>query len=1048
MPDTPRNQSGPLLSFAPPIKRYLQRPPVFPRVTSWVTAIVILVLLLGGAFGIFASLGNKPSPPPALMSLEVSPSSISPGGTISIKGSHFSPRQHVGLMRDGIIPLVDTGGQHIIPTDANGSFRDTVVIDGSWAAGPHVIRAEDARLHKTASFTIMVNGHGLSRLPSHLALSTPAIDFGAGDQATNSSQTISLINTGGGQITWQANTTLPWLMLSPTRGTFFNGQPMRVTLAVDRSNLKVGTYSASVIFTSDAGQVTLPIKMQVTPLIPGHEAVLQVSPAVLSFTGIDGGANPTPQVVTLSNPGMRPLNWGASSSTTDGSNWLSSSPASGIIAKGGSQPVTIAINSSLLLPGVYYGAITFAKQGTEAVMNSPQTIYVSVTIQPQCSLAISPGALTFAAAYLQASPSPQAINVGASGSCSAPLSWSASISKNSNANWLTLSSTSGTTPNTPTVRVNIAGLQPGTYAGQILFSSLAGTQTIPVSLTVGKPTAPIISSSVGVLGVSGITGQPPFNPQSIVLSNKGGGTLYWSASVSTAVGGAWLSVSPPSGVLSPQQSTSLGVNAVALPGLPPGIYNGTITLTGKDSSGHIAAGSPQTIAVIFTVQAPCSIAVSTPALTFQGVLGQPAPTAQSVVISASGACNNALGWTAVASTTPVGGTWLTATPGGTLTTKTPATASVSVGLTGLAAGPYNGSVTISAIDSVTKAAVGKPQVVTITFTVQPACTLQAPSLTSATFSSEVGLNPATQTFTVGVIGGCSGNVTIIPTATTTSGGAWLVISSTSASIASNGMATFTITLSATGLTAGPYSGMISLAAVESGGIAIVGSPQTVGVSLNLLAPPALSVTPTTLTFNQATGNSSQTVTIQNTGGEPLTWTAALSSAPAYVTISSATTGTLAAGATTTVTVTVNATGVAGGTTATASLSISATDPLTNKAVSGSPSAISISISIPPPAMQLNTTPLTFTTTAGTNPATQNVNISNTGGDGLTWTVGAPSATWLTVSPGSGGDASGASSPLTFTVNVSGMAAGAYSATVAITPSAGSAQTVTVNLTIN
>lgn len=1046
---TPRVQSGPLLGSAPPIKRYLQRPPVFPRVTSWVTALVILALLLGGAFGIFASPGQKPSPPPALMSLKVYPATISPGGTISISGSHFSPRQKVGLIRDGIIPLIDTAGQHIIPTDASGSFRDTVMIDGSWTAGPHVIRAEDARLHKSASFTIVINGYGLSGLPSHLAISTPAINFGAGDQATNSSQTISLLNTGGGQIAWQATVTQPWLMLSPTRGTFFNGQPMRVTLAVDRSNLKVGAYSASVIFTSNAGQVTLPIKMQVTPLIPGHEAVLQVSPAVLSFTSVDGGANPISQVVTLSNPGLRPLNWGVSSSTTDGSNWLSASPASGSIAKGGSQPITIAINSSLLLPGVYYGAITFTNQGSEAVMNSPQTISVSVTIQPQCSLAISPGALTFAAAYLQAPPSPQLVSVGDNGSCSAPLNWSASISTSGNAHWLTLSSTSGTTPNTPTVGVNMAGLQPGTYTGQILFSSAAGTQTIPVSLTVGKPTVPIMSSSVGVLGVSGITGQPTTNPQRIVLSNKGGGTLFWSTSVSTAVGGAWLSVSPPSGVLSPQQSTNLGVNAAMLPELIPGTYNGTITLTGKDSSGHVVAGSPQTIAVTFTVQAPCSIAVSTPALTFQGVIGQPAPAAQSLVVSASGACNNALSWTATTATVPAGGTWLAATPlSGTLTTKTPANTMVGINLSGLTAGPYTGSVTISAIDSVTKAPLGKPQVVTITLTVQPVCTLQAPSFTSAAFSSEAGLNPATQTFTVGVIGGCSGNVTITPTATTVSGGAWLAISPTSASVASNGTATFTLTASGAGLAAGSYAGAVSLAAVESSGIMIVGSPQSVGVSLNLLAPPALSATPTTLSFNQATGSKSQTITIQNTGSEPLTWTAALSGAPSYVTISSATTGTLAAGATTTVTVTANAAGVAGGTTATASLSISATDPLTSKPVSGSPSVTGISISIPPPAMQFDTTALAFTTTAGTNPATQSVNVANTGGDGLTWTVGAPSATWLSVSPGSGGDASGASSPLTFTVNVGGMAARTYSATVSIAPSSGPAQTVTVTLTIN
>jgi hypothetical protein len=1046
-PVTPRAQSGPLLGFASPVKWHLQRPPVIPRVTTWVTAIVILALLLGGAFGIFTSLGKK-SLPPALMSLEVSPSTIVSGGTISLKGTNFSPHQRVGLTRDNTIPVIDTAGKSSIQTDANGTFRDTVVIDGSWLTGPHVIHAENALLHKSASFTIMVTGNGLSPLPSHLAISTPAIDFGAGDQATDSAQTISLSNTGAGQISWQATSTQSWLMLSPTRGTFYNGQPMLVTLAVDRSSLKVGKYSAEVIFTSNAGEKHLAVSMQVTPLKPGHEAVLQVSPAVLSFTGVDGSANLTPQVVTLSNPGMRPLNWGTFASTTDGSNWLSASPASGTIEKGGSQTVTINVDSSLLLPGVYYGSISFASQGSEAVMNSPQTIYVSVTIQPQCSLAISPYALTFTSAYLQAPPARKSISVSANGSCAAPLNWSALVSTNSSAQWLMLSSTSGTTPTMPTVGVNVAGLPPGTYTGQILFSSTSGTQTIPVTLILGKATSPILTSSVGVLGVSGITGQPAPNPQIIVLSNTGAGTLYWGATASTAVGGSWLSVSPPSGTLSARQTTNLAVKAVVLPGLIPGTYNGTITLTGKDSSGHVVAGSPQTIAVTFTVQAPCSIAVSTPALTFQGVIGQPAPAAQSVAVSASGACANALSWTATGATTPAGGTWLTTAPAsGTVTPKLPAKTFIGISLAGLIAGPYSGSVTISAIDSVTKAPTGSPQVITITLTVQPACMLQTPSLTSGTFSSEAGLNPAAQTFTVGVVGGCTGNVTITPTATTTSGGAWLAISPPSALVASNGTATFTITVTTTGLAAGPYTGALSLAAVDSNGITIAGSPQSIGVSLNLLALPVLSTTPATLTFTQATGSSSQSVTLQNTGGEPLTWTASLTGAPSYVTISSASTGTLAAGATTTVTVSVNATGVAGGTTATASLSISAIDPLTSKAVSGSPAVTGISISILPPAMQLSATSLTFTTTAGTNPAPQTISLSNNGGDGLTWTVGAPSQAWLTVSPGSGGDTSGTSSPLTFTVNVTGMTAGTSTATVVVTPSSGAAQTITVTLTI-
>jgi len=99
-------------------------------------------------------------------------------------------------------------------------------------------------------------------------------------------------------------------------------------------------------------------------------------------------------------------------------------------------------------------------------------------------------------------------------------------------------------------------------------------------------------------------------------------------------------------------------------------------------------------------------------------------------------------------------------------------------------------------------------------------------------------------------------------------------------------------------------------------------------------------------------------------------------------------------------------------------------------------------------MQVNPTSLSFTTTVGNNPPTQTITITNTGGDGLTWTAGAPDQPWLTVSPTSDSDASGGNSTLTFSVNVTGMAAGPYSSNVIITPSVGAPVTVIVTLTIN
>ena len=1048
------NGSAPPL-LPSPFHKHKKRPPrsqLMPRLAGWVAIGVIVALLLGGGFGIFVSLGHTPgAASTGPLTLQVTPGSIAFGGLLTLHGSHFTPHARVGLSRDADIPIFDTSGSSRVTTDASGSFSDTVSIDGSWTPGPHTINAEDAHLHKTARFTVTITGHGISLRPAHLALSASSINLGSGDQATNSAQTIVLSNAGGDEINWQSAVSQPWLLLSPPTGSIAPGQLMQVTLAADRSTLKVGSYTASVVFTSNTGSVTLPVKLQVTPLQPGHAPVMQVTPAALSFSASDGGASPAPQSVTISNPGVLPLQWNASSSTTDGTSWLSASPQSGTVAKGNSQSVSVFVNSSQLLPGVYYGSVTFASQGSPVAVNNPQTIYVSVTIAPQCAILVSPGALSFTGVYLQSSPPAKTISIGTSQSCSAPLNWSVSAFTVTGGRWLTVSASAGRTPSGPAVGVNITGLKPGTYSGSLVFSSAGGTQTMPVTLLIGQATTPIISAAPALLNVNGVVGQTAPTVQSIVLSNIGGGTLSWSAAAATTVGGAWLTVAPATGLLAAQKSTTLTVTVTLLKTLTPGTYTGSVTITGKDSTGHVAAGSPQTLPVTFIVQAPCSVATSLPALTFQSVVGQPAPAPQQITISAAGACVNALNWSAALATVPVGGTWLTATPAaGTVTSAAPAIASVGIVNTGLIAGTYNGSITVTAIDSVTHLAVGLPQVVTVTLTVLPVCTLQPPLVATETFSSSVGANPAAQTFTIGVVGACTGSVTITPTATMSSGTGWLAVSPASAPVVTNGTATFTVTVTSAALAAGSYAGSISLAAVD-GTVAVTGSPQSVGVTLTVAAPPALSVAPASLTFNITPGPSTQNITITNSGGSPLNWSAALASgAPAYVTIASPASGTLAAGANATLTISVNATGLAPGTTASTSVTISAVNAATGGTVSGSPATVPISITItaPPPAMQLSATSLSFTTTAGTNPTPQTITITNTGGGTLNWTAGTPSQPWLTVTPASGSDAAGVTSTPAFNINVTGMTAGSYSATVSITAPGGISQTVTVTLTIS
>ena len=97
----------------------------------------------------------------------------------------------------------------------------------------------------------------------------------------------------------------------------------------------------------------------------------------------------------------------------------------------------------------------------------------------------------------------------------------------------------------------------------------------------------------------------------------------------------------------------------------------------------------------------------------------------------------------------------------------------------------------------------------------------------------------------------------------------------------------------------------------------------------------------------------------------------------------------------------------------------------------------------PPAIGVSPTSLFFTATqGGTNPATQTLSISNTGGGALSWTA-SDNAAWLRRSPTSG-TGNGA---VTLSVTTGTLTTGTYSATVTMNAIGGSSVSVPVTFTV-
>ena len=179
------------------------------------------------------------------------------------------------------------------------------------------------------------------------------------------------------------------------------------------------------------------------------------------------------------------------------------------------------------------------------------------------SLTVSPLNLTFSLAA-GGSSSRQITVTAAAGSAA----WSASTS----ASWITLTPAAGTGVGTISVAVNAATLTPGTYTASITISNPSASpaqEIVNVGLTVTAATA-TLSVTPASLDLQDPLGTA-VSPITIQIAGTAG--ITWQATATTSTGGAWLSVSPVSGVI-PASLTAL-VNAS---GLAVGTFQGSITV--------------------------------------------------------------------------------------------------------------------------------------------------------------------------------------------------------------------------------------------------------------------------------------------------------------------------------------------------------------------------------------------------------------------------------------------------------------------------------------
>ena len=328
-----------------------------------------------------------------------------------------------------------------------------------------------------------------------LQLSASHIDFGS----ENTQQVLTLTNTGGQQVNWEAGVDSSWLSISPLYGTFAKQET--VIISVNRSNLAVQAYAGSINFfqqgtyipklkvTMSVNRLSAPVTPSPTPIpTVGFTPVpaMAISTSALTFNAIQGN-NPAQQTFTLSNPGNAPLNW-AITGDANANTLLSKSPKSGTLTPGSSGPMSVIPNVGSSKAGVF-NAILSIKDTDAGTAVKSQQVAVKITISNQALISVTPSSIP---CNLSSTVTTSSYPLNITNTGSAALDWT--LLSQSLPSWISIDITTGQQlPPTYTAFVNIAcnnpGLKAGTYTYTLVVSdsdahSTVAPQNVPITLTV------------------------------------------------------------------------------------------------------------------------------------------------------------------------------------------------------------------------------------------------------------------------------------------------------------------------------------------------------------------------------------------------------------------------------------------------------------------------------------------------------------------------------------------------------------------------------------
>jgi uncharacterized protein (TIGR03437 family) len=761
-----------------------------------------------------------------------------------------------------------------------------------------------------------------------------------------------------------------------------------------------GSYTGSMTVVTSAGSIDVPLTLNINT---SGSSTITASPSSLALAVAYGGN--TSSIISLTGA---TVTYTATATTVNGSNWLT------VTQSGTTTPgaVTVTVSAAALTNGSYTGYVNISAGGT--TLQVPVTLTVGYS---SGSLSANPS--TVAMSTLNAStPTSSTVLIN---SASYATSYTAAVSIQSGGSWLTLGSgqvyQSGNFSLGSAgllLYANPTGLPTGTYSATVTVSSYpdGATVSVPVTLTVGSGGTGQLTVTPTSVSLSTTTVNVNPAPQYITLTAPVSNTYY----TATASSSGWLTINSSTyatGYLTPSASLLVSANVV---GLSAGTYSGTISIS---TTGGVTttATIPVTLYVAssggtgYITASPSSVSLSAPTLNVS-------PSAQYVTLT------SALGTVSYTATASSSG-WLTVNSSSTYTGTLTPTGSILIGANtiGLAAGTYSGTITINAYGGATAYAT-IPVTLTVGYGSGSSGTTVAP--TSLSFSGQVNglVKPGPQYIAI------AGTGSYTATVSTASGSGWLLLESTSG----NAPGWLTVTVNPAGMTAGTYSGTVSVVAN--------GVTTSVPVSLNLTAGAAITANPAAVFTNAYSSSAPPAQTLYLTMSDTsagATYTA--TSSASWITVSPAT-GTLNGSAGAGIIVQINPASLSGGLTTgsiTVTVAGAANSPLTipvtlNNQTGGTVNPGTGYLNFSQSSIDFNSTSTTSTTLLVSS-SLSSPYFSVTAGT----TTG---SNWLYVTPSAGV----APSNVTVSVSPTGLAQGIYYGTLSFLCN-GLTQNVQVTLTV-